>query len=862
MKNLKKYNYLFYTFLISFIIVTVIYKLQDIAPLGKNSMLTVDFFHQYGPMLAEFFDRLHSGESLIYSFNLGLGIPFYRNFFNYMSSPLNIIIFLFNRNNLIMSYSIIIGLRAALSATTMAYFLKNKLKITNYTNIGLSILYAFSAYFTAYYWNIMWLDGLIFLPLIILGIENIINKNNGILYTISLTIMLYSNYFIGYMICIFSVIYFISYLMIKTTKFNIKKILKTCFKFCICSLIAGCLVAWALIPMYDALTSTNATTGSMPTDQYYAFSIPNFLFNMLTGVQPTVFASDISNCPNVSCGILGFALFILFLLTNKISIKRKIIYSLILILLLSSFYFGPLDYIWHAFHVPNDLPYRYSFIFTFIIILCNGYALKHIEKTDYYKVLITYLLAILLITLVLYTEYDNISNKMIRINYILITIYFLTYNLYKFYPKFKKLAIVIFTTTIAIECIISINSNWNILQYIDDFYYDYKDINTSIKTIKEKDKDKFYRTEKNYILTFNDGAWYDYYGQTTFSSMTYNSLAELNNNLGQPGNYINSFYYKQNTPVYDLMYDIKYTIGYNNDNKRYLHVLNENGTNTYKFKYTTSLMFGVNEDILNWNYNYTNPLEYQNDFIYKATNIDSIFYKLNYKNSEILETSNNETIIKFTYNNPNDNIYIYENNYEINYIIIKNTLYYKNSENIYNLPLNLNDLIYDYKEYNEQHIINENINEEVFDIYISYKNYYDEHPNIYSIDNDKFVKAYNYLNKNKVEITSFKEHYIEGKINTSTDQIIYTSIPYDKGWNVYVNGKQTTTFKISDSLLGFKIPKGNNIIELKYIPNNIDVGLSITLITIIYSTTYLLIKRKKLLKQHNNKTIKKLNNPS
>ena len=246
--HLKNYNYLYITFLLGLIIIVSVYILQNIAPFGRNSMLTIDFFHQYGPMLAELFDRIHSNESILYTFNTGLGLPLFRNFFNYLSSPLNILIFLFKRKDLIMSYSIIIGIRSIISAITMTYFLRKKLKMNNNSIIGLGLLYAYSAYFTAYYWNIMWLDGLIFLPLIILGIENIINKNNGILYTISLSIMLFSNYFIGYMICIFSCIYFIAYLIIKTKKINIKKMLKTILLFTICSLISGALNPKGMAP--------------------------------------------------------------------------------------------------------------------------------------------------------------------------------------------------------------------------------------------------------------------------------------------------------------------------------------------------------------------------------------------------------------------------------------------------------------------------------------------------------------------------------------------------------------------------------------------------------------------------------------
>lgn len=845
LEHLKNYNYLYLTTLLGLIVIITVYILQDIAPFGRNSMLTVDFFHQYGPMLAEFFDRIHTKESLIYSFNTGLGLPFFRNFFNYLSSPLNIIIFLFKRKDLIMSYSFIIGIRSIISAITMSYYLRKKFNTKTPILIGLGLLYAYSAYFTAYYWNIMWLDGLIFLPLIILGIENIINKNNGILYTISLAIMLYSNYFIGYMICIFSCIYFLAHLIIKTKKIEIKKMFKTIGLFTICSLIAGALNAWALIPMFEALTSTNATMGSIPTNQYYAFTIPEFIKNHLTGVTSTVFASDISNSPNVSCGILSIALFLLFLTNKKISLKRKIAYTSILILLLLSFYIAPLDYIWHAFHVPNDLPYRYSFLYSFTLILTSAYALKNIKNTSFIKVLTVYIISLLFITYTYITKFNNITDNMIKINYLLITTYFLIYTLYHFYQKFKKISSILFLGVITLECIVSINHNWDILQYIDEFYSDYKDINTSIKLINKKDKELFYRTEKNNILTLNDGAWYDYYGQTTFTSMAYNNIAELQNDLGQPGNYINSYYYKQNTPIYDLMFDIKYIVGSNNDNKRYSLTLNENGTETYKFNYTTGLLFGGNSSIKNWNNNYINPLEYQNDFIENTTNIENTLYRLTLKNKETIFENENETLIKFTYKNEFDNLYIYTDNSLINYIVINDNAYYKNDIDINEIQLKTHNNINNFYTYDEAYVINEISNNKNIEIYVSYKNYLYEELDIYTINNEKFITAYEQLKEKEIKLTTFKEDTIKGTIDLKENTTIYTSIPYDKGWKVYSNGKEINTYQINNSLLGFDLNKGENNITLKYTPNNIDIGLGISISTLILTGTYLIIKRKK-----------------
>lgn len=847
----KKNKYQILTLFLGLIIVVSIYILNGVAPFGNKSLLNVDFFHQYAPMLSELFDRIHSGDNLIYSFNTGLGLPFFRNFFNYLASPFNILIFLFKRENLLMSYSFVIGLRSIISAITLVYYLRKKFNNNNLLFIGLGFLYAYSLYFAAYYWNIMWLDGMVFLPLIALGIENIINKNNGYLYTISLALMLYSNYFIGYMLCLFSCIYFIAYLIIKTDNFDFKIILKKCILFALCSLISGAINAWVFIPMYDALKTTNAVTGSIPQDQYYAFTILDFFRNHLTGVTSTVFYSSTSNVPNISCGILSVALFLIFLLSKNISKKRKIVYTSILIFLFLSFFFAPLDYIWHAFHVPNDLPFRYSFIYSFVLIITNAYALNDLKNISFIKALVSYIICLVYISFVYLTNFENISNSMIILNYILISVYFIIYIVYKYLPKLKKIIPYTFLLIISVECIISVNHNWNITQYIDDFYYDYDDISESIDLINEEEEDIFYRVEKNDFLTYNDAAWYDYYGLNIFSSMAYNKLSELNYNLGIPGNYINSYYYKQNTPIYDLMFDIKYQINMTTIDDRYELFTITDYVPIYKFKYTIGLMFGVDEEIKTWKTDYAKPFLNQNNFIESSTGISNTLYELELEDEENLFVNDDETVFKLRYINNHDNIYIYPSDTLVNYIIVNNSIYYKESANwdsINSILDSLNISISHYYLFEEYFLINEKIDDDYIDIYVGYNNYNNNGIEVYTINEDKFISAYNILKENEIEITEFRENYISAEINLDENKSIYTSIPYDKGWKVYSNGKQINSYSIDGSLLGFDLEEGYNNIELRYIPPYMYLGIICTIITIVSVIIYFIIRKKYILR--------------
>ena len=124
---------------------------------------------------------------------------------------------------------------------------------------------------------------MIMLPLIILGIENIINKGKCTLYIISLIYLMYSSYYIGYMVCIFSVIYFLVYFVISYTsgkidnnfisskKLSFKRLFNNKFinrglKFAVSSLFAGAVCAFFLIPVYRILSGSSATSDDFPTE--------------------------------------------------------------------------------------------------------------------------------------------------------------------------------------------------------------------------------------------------------------------------------------------------------------------------------------------------------------------------------------------------------------------------------------------------------------------------------------------------------------------------------------------------------------------------------------------------------------------
>ena len=842
-----------FTFIISLCIISIIYVLNDVTPFGDISLLQIDFYHQYGPMLGELYDRVHHFSSLIYSFTMGLGLPVFRNFLNYMSSPLNIIMFFFKRKDLLTSFSVIIGLKVIITSVTMVYYLSKKYKTTELYLIPFGLIYAFSAYFAAYYWNLMWIDGMLYLPLITLGIEKIIDTGKWKLYTVSLALMLLTNYYIAYMICIFACLYFVIYSFNKISlkKGEIIKSIKIFFdygiKFFNASLLAAGIVAIFLIPLYFSLTSISATGGTIPKSQYYLFTISDFFKYHFSGVVPTVLASGITTTPNVSCGILSFSLALAFIINTEVPIKEKISYIILLGFFILAFFYAPLDYILQGFHVPNDLPYRYSFIYSFILVVISFYSFKNIKKLNYRLVTLIYLFLSITLLIIANSNYESISNNMIYTNIILLSIYFILYTLaYNKRINLKIVYIVMILLSIS-DVILSINENFNVDQRIDYFYSDYDSTINKLDYIKNKDDELFYRIEKTSTMTLNDSSWYNYHGMTSFSSMNYEDMAILQNNLGIAGNNINSYIYNHQTPIYDTMFDIKYIIGNIEDNKRYT-LLNYEDAPIYEYKYNVGLAYGINNQIYNWNKEYTNPFAMQNEYMKLATSIDNILIPLDSIETKEISNNSNQKVVKYTFNNPGENLYFYNNSYNVDFFIIDNCLYYNNDEyNNYNsLIENLYGRLIDY---HENYIINFKSNAKTVDIYIGY-NYEDNRDiKLYTINSINFKNAIQKLQEHKLYITSFKESKIEGNIELDDNMTVYTSIPYDEGWHVLVDNKKVKTKALAKALLTFEAPKGSHKIVIYHKIKGLGIGIitSLISITILCTDKFIVKKIMKLL---------------
>ncbi len=858
----------FFTSIAIFVLIMFCYKM---IPFGDITILRMDLYHQYGPLFAEYYDRLVGSGGLIYSWQSGGGGSFLGNFFNYLSSPLSLLIVFFGHKNTPEAIAFLIMLKGALSSGTFTYYLKasDEFKKHNALSAGFGLLYAYSGYFVAYYWNLMWLDGMVLLPLIVLGIERIINGKSAKLYVASLTILMISSYYMAYMVCIFATLYALCYYFGKYSfgtkikdvapsedKFTqIKNNLKTALlpraagKFILFSILSGGLAAVALLPTVYALSSCSATSGTFPTELSTYYKIFDFLANHLASLKPTIRSSGDDVLPNIFCGIGTVMLAILYLYTKSISLKEKLSKAVLLVLLYLSFNLNYLNYIWHGFHFPNDLPYRFSYAYSFVLLIVAFKALMKIREITGREILNIGIGVSIFIVLVQEIESKNVNENTIVISLVFAVIYTIVLYLLN-NKKFQTSAVasLLFCCMFA-EVAIADTNNFDIDQPKTSYTADYKNFRALKEKLDSVERTTHYRMELTDLRTRMDPCWYNYNGVSTFSSMAYEKAANLHYNLGMFGNYINSYTYNPQTPVYNAMFSLKYLVDNSNKitlNKNlYKATYKADKFTAYENLYYLPIAYCVNSDIEFWDASTSgNPFELQSNYFESATGVKDVFDDVPITDvvySNLLDFGADYDTGLYNYFKEVDgepasftmtitpkkteNIYIYLKSDNVDEITVRN------EAGDFTVTQNTDEeYVLDIGEHEAGEILYIDVPIESGDV--GYVDVY-----LAGLNETNFKKGYEILNDNgAMEVASFTDTKINGTVTADEECILYTSINYDDSWTVFVDGKEAginDIVKVGGALLAVKLAPGTHDITFKYNARGLVPGAIISVVSLL-----------------------------
>lgn len=860
------------------LVMLLVYFCYNVIPFGDMTVLRMDLYHQYGPLFGELYERIMNLDSLFYSWKSGLGGGFLGNYYNYLSSPLSIIIVLLGHKNVPQAIAALILLKAALSAGTFTYYLKKTFSRHDFATAGFGLLYAFCGWFVAYYWNVMWIDALVLFPLVMLGIQKIIDEGKPWLFCISLAVSLFATYYMGYMMCIFSVLYFLVYYFsnysitdhfinkLYREKGNKKltylyslltnsRFFRSGIRFAFFSVFAVLLTAISLIPVYYALKACSATSGTFPTEYKSYFSIFDFLANHIACLNPTIRSSGEDVLPNVYCGILTVMLVPFYLFCKKISIKEKAIHIGLLLVLFLSFNVNFANYVWHGFHFPNDLPYRFSFMYSFILIVIAFKAFMNIKEFSSKHFLAVGIGVMAFVVLVEKIESKNVSDLSIWITLAIVGLYVFVLSLFKNKNYQYAIVSVLLLCSIGSEIALSNTNNYSMGQSRTNYIAGYDDFQTANEQLKQYD-DGFYRVEQTNLRTRMDDSWLYYNGSSTFSSMAYEKTSNMMRDLGFSGNYINSYTYYPQTAVYNAMFNIKYLFDNDNalSNPDIYKSLFANTTYTvYENNYTLPVVFSAASEVKDFTTNSSvSPFVLQSALFEAASGVANVFSDIpidyvSYNNVEsfypaeiesgrfYVQKSDSESSGSFTIEITvpvRQNVYIYLKARSVKSLIATGTFFSKTQTldgKYYILDLGMceaNEII------NIEASIGDDENSETMDFYAV------------GLNMDNFVEGYEILNKSAMNITEYSDTLLKGTVNAEYDGCLFTSIPYDKGWSIYIDGVKTDYYAINEALIGLNITAGEHTVEFKFVPQGFVIGACVSAIALIAAVFMIIVYNK------------------
>ena len=871
--HLYRCRFIYAAFLAAAAVFIIVCIAREIYPFGTQSVLKIDLYHQYAPYLEEFRSRILSGKSLIYSWETGLGKDFIAQTAYYTTSPLNLLVLLFPGRMISEAVAFLIMLKISLSSASFAYYLREHFSRNDVSLVIFGLMYAYCSFVTCYYWNFMWLDVVALFPLTALGCEKLILEKKCTLYYIALTMTMIVNFYLSVLVCILITMYAVVIVFTKDRAFWLKLsaegvssvrpvLLKAAVRFILVSVLCAMTAMIILAPVAAALRETQVSDASFPEFWIYE-NVWQLLSAHFLGARDAVLARN-EDMPNVYCGVLTMVLLPLYYSSRKIPRAEKILYSSFLGLMLLCSCVSTLDFMIHGLHFPANLPHRFTFVYSFILLFMayRGFCavrkgrrgLRRTVSLMWVYAAAAFYMAVLFVFEYFIAPAVKYIDRVLSGTDLLINLFVIVFYLLLFTWAFRRKKSVPILLTVLLVCVV-LETSWSMYENLKDsgdreeYIAWMDDTERAMQVIKaaenknegmELGDSPFFRTEFRRGQTINDGALYHYNGFSHFSSLCPGGICTLMEHLGVPAAG-NSFIYYDTSPLIDAVFDVRYVLSRGEefpeeDLTWKLTPFRRTGS-VYSAKNERVLPIGfmAGEDILDWETIDSEPFEVQNDFVHRAAGTDkNVFRKIlpeaiTAHNMEVEDV--NEVGDEFNYylEDPFDLASIPWVHAEFIMDRDQFVTLYVDAANAAHVDCSFGDMEESWSLSSGRGVFQiGNMKEgEVLAVDFrltdrgefepSYRGYGEISVFAAGWDDEAFQEAYDRLSMQTLQVESFKDTEIRGRVTAKEDGILFTSIPYTAGWKAFVDGKAAEVIGLGDNgVVGVAVPTGSHEVTLRY----------------------------------------------
>ncbi len=839
-------------FLIPVIIMLVICVVSGFYPFGRYSVLMADMRYQFVDYFGYMKHIFFSDDTYLYSFSKTMGGDMAGLLAYYCNNPF-LILLLFVPNDLLPGGILVMMiLMLGFIGLTFNIFI-TEVYGSRYTTLIFSTSYAFMGYLMGYFNCVHYFFSVMMLPLVMLGIYRIIKTERiSILYIVSQALSIFSSYYIGYMICIFSICFFIYVYFTENREIKgikgIKEHLKPVYLYILTSIVGVFLSAVSLLCSVISLRDQSSRK-HIPLSFKGNFDITAFF----SGLYSNAFHGNVSDgLPLIYCGAIAAVFLAVFFLSRDITLREKLISAGIFVFLLLGFYVDILNVAWHGFSYPIGFPYRNSFLFSFMVLFLAYKAFLNIGKINRNTIITTLFIYVIYSAFLILRHNEYAGKREILITGVYVIIIFiliLMYNKKLFVRQLMPAFMILMLIDVTLNAYISINSYFPDKDTDEtitiEAYKDFVDETGDIVDMIRKNDNGFFRMDKLYRRSHNDAMLMGYNGLSHFSSCESENAMRFLGGLGYRDNGNWAFFGEGSTSFADCFMGLKYMLSqYNETPKPYKREFEYNNRFVYRNPYALPLCFYMNRDCLDISSGKDGLFEYQNELArsmgYTGSDIYTVLKDVKIstvnlnkeENTYTRQEKDKEAYIEFSFKNSREDfIYMYfDADGQQNTRIVVNDLEKQPYFTSYGWCIRElghfgkgEDVIL--RIYAEQDSITLNGYE------FSYE------------DKAAIAEWYKQATENKCTLEKITSSHLKGGAGFTQDGCLVFSFPYEDEWSVYIDGKKAVNLSAAGGLLAVNVEKGDHEIELKYMPKGIILGIPVSVICFI--VLVILIKNRK-----------------
>lgn len=820
---LKTYWTYFISFIIPVVIMTGVYLSQGIYWNSDTSPLLGDGFHQYVIFDVALRNILHGNGSLFYTFTSGLGLNFYALSSYYLGSFLSPLVYFFDLTNMPDAVYLTTLLKFGLIGLSTFFSLNRLFKnIPKSLKLALSTSYALMSFTVSQLEIKTWLDVFILIPFIITGLHLLITEKKFLLYFTSLSILFIQNYYFGYMTALFLIFWYLCQI---SWDFKTRK--SSFLDFIITSILAGMASLIMTLPtLFDLQTHGEKLTEVTKFQTESSWYLDLFAKQFIGSFDTTKYGA----IPMIFVGLLPFILTILFFTLTSIKFHVKLIYAIFFTFLIASFYIEALDLFWQGMHTPNMFLHRYSWIFSTLLIYTAAEVLNRLKEIKIWNFLVSLFLIVtgFLTTIYLKSHYSFLTD----LNILLTLEFLVVYSLLLLAVIKKFISVNLFAILISLFIMVEISLNAS--SQIDGIAKEWgfasrsaynRDI-PAMESFSTYIGNQFTRTEKLETQTGNDSMKFNYNGISQFSSVRNRSASSTLDKLGFKSSGTNlNLRYANNSILADSLFGIQYNISNNPiDKYGFQDVYQKDNLTLYENQFSLPIAFASQSVYNDVKFN-EHTLDNQASFLNQLANVNfDYFSPIPYEKTEntddlisITSSSNEDAAIQYQFEVPeNSQVYLSFTNLHFSNdkqkqvdILINGEKKTFTTDNVFSF-FNLG--------YTKE--------KKTFNIYVSFPGNSQvsfEPPTFYRLDPKTLTEAIQKIKEQPVTVSTSKNKLF-ATYDVQQDTSIFFTIPYDKGWSAYQDGKKIEIKQAQTGFMKVDVPKGKGTITLSFIPNGFVVG--------------------------------------